>query len=505
VNPIFQALEEGYSAEDVIGYISKAIPKMAPAIKKATSSGYTLQQVLGYISKVMTPQESTGLSESQIHEKNRRADSQMVKHGLAMIASAAAAPAVASGLKSALSRALPNPLKSGLNPTSLPGGHTSPLPLQQTSPSPVSTGTNISPPSPGNVPASAPMQQTGQSQNQLSNPLSTQLPPGQGDSISQIEQKPQIELFGNAKKYLESLGILDTVKERLSRGNTPEAVAASLNIKRSGEAKVDKELLKNIEEYAQNIPESTKENENQQQKVPDLGGMAKGISDNLYSGLFESLKKGSTKFAGIEDPILKRAKEPFEKGLIKNAEDLRKFANEKPSIEKTSIVSTPQGIGEVKEIRNGKALVAVNGKIHKVDEQDLEQEPEEIRTLDLDSAVEDYLSRIPESQKSSVIDVSLYDPENQELQVRFPNGDQWVYGPIPEEIFEKINSMTGIPVSSGESKLRGTIWEKGVENSAGADFYKLIKKMVREGKVKERKLKTGIDLFKGFTRVKKRK
>lgn len=445
MNPIFQALEEGYSAEDVIGYISKAIPKMAPVIKKATNSGYTLQQVLGYISKIMTPQESTGLSESQIHEKNRNMDSQMVKHGLVMAASVAAAPAVASGLKSALSRALPNPLKTGLNPTSLLGDHTSQLPSQQTSLSPVSTGTNVSPPLPGNAPASAPMQQTAQSQNQLLNPLSTQLPPGQLDSLSQIEQKPQIELFGNAKKYLENLGILETVKERLSRGNTPEAVAASLNIKRSGEAKLDPELLKNIESYSKEVPQ-------------------------------EELK--TTKF------------------------DLPKTS---PKIEKTSIVSSPLGIGEVREIRNGKSIVDINGKMHKFDEHDLEPEPEEIRTLDLEPAVSAYLASIPESQKSSVIDVSLYDPENQELQIRFPNGDQWVYGPIPEEIFEKINSMTGIPVSSGESKLRGTIWEKGVEKSAGADFYKLIKKMVREGKVKERKLKTGIDLFKGFTHGQKRK
>lgn len=434
MNPFYQSLEEGHSPEEILGYISKAIPKMAPAIRKATSSGYTLQQVLGYLSKVLTPQKSKGISESQIHENNRISDAQMVKHGLTMAGGIVAAPAVASTLNNALSRALPNSLKKLSNLGTSLGAASEGI---QSGNTPAMTSQN--------VPAVAPTQQSPQSATQSLNPLSTQQPPVQSDNIPKIEQKSQTELFGNAKKYLEGLGILDTVKERLARGNTPEAVAASFNIKRSGEAKIDPDLLKNIESYSKEVPQ-------------------------------EELK--NTKF------------------------DLPK---EPPKIEKTSIVSTPQGIGEVKEIRNGKSIVDINGKMHKFDEEDLEGEPEEISALDLEPAVSDYLSRIPESQKSSVIDVSLYDPETQELQVRFPNGDQWVYGPVPEEIFEKINSMTGISVSSGESTLRGTIWEKGVENSAGADFYKLIKKLVREGKVKERKLKTGIDLFKGFTRVKKRK
>lgn len=457
MSSILDALDQGYSAEEILAYLSKAIPKIVPTIRKATSQGYTLQQVLGYISSAIEPKMRNDKfrSQAEIEEENRKEAGSRIKKGLVMGAGLLAAPAASAGLSSALSRALPNSLKNATTPISSMIGLGAPSPQQQNVAAQSSNGLNVSHPSPGNVPASAPMQQTGQSQNQLLNPLSTQLPPVQGDNIPQIEQKPQIELFGNAKKYLESLGILDTVKERLSRGNTPEAVAASLNIKRSGEAKVDPELLKNIEAYAknaQNEPQGRKELESTSKELVQMQPEA-----------------------------------------------------ERPKIEKSQTVSTPQGIGEVKEIRNGKALVEIDGKTHKIDEEDLEQEPEAIKNLDLDSAVEDYLSRIPESHKSSVIDVSLYDPENQELQVRFPSGEQWIYGPIPEEVFEKINSMTGIPVSSGESNLRGTIWEKGVEGSAGADFYKLIKKLVKEGSIKERKLKTGIDLFKGFTRVKKRK
>lgn len=54
--------------------------------------------------------------------------------------------------------------------------------------------------------------------------------------------------------------------------------------------------------------------------------MAGGISDNFYIQSFDALKKGKTRMAGIEDPLLKKAKPFFDKGLIHSPEDLRAFA-----------------------------------------------------------------------------------------------------------------------------------------------------------------------------------
>ena len=48
MNSILQAIEEGYSEDEILKYISKAIPKLVPKINKAISSGYGIKEVLGF-------------------------------------------------------------------------------------------------------------------------------------------------------------------------------------------------------------------------------------------------------------------------------------------------------------------------------------------------------------------------------------------------------------------------------------------------------------------------
>jgi len=56
----------------------------------------------------------------------------------------------------------------------------------------------------------------------------------------------------------------------------------------------------------------------------DLG---QGISDSFYKQGFESLQKGRTSIAGMTDDILVAAKPNFDNGLIKSADDLKKFTD----------------------------------------------------------------------------------------------------------------------------------------------------------------------------------
>lgn len=61
--------------------------------------------------------------------------------------------------------------------------------------------------------------------------------------------------------------------------------------------------------------------------LANLGQLGAGISDSLYSGIFQALKEGKNKFAGVSDSLLIAAKPSFDAGLINSAEDLRKFAD----------------------------------------------------------------------------------------------------------------------------------------------------------------------------------
>jgi hypothetical protein len=101
--------------------------------------------------------------------------------------------------------------------------------------------------------------------------------------------------------------------------------------------KLEKKLLEiktKREEIAKKLLELNSNIENVYKKPPTedksyistaVGNMATGITENLYKQLFESLQKGSTKMAGLEEPILYKATPYYKKGLIKTQEDLKNF------------------------------------------------------------------------------------------------------------------------------------------------------------------------------------
>lgn len=69
-------------------------------------------------------------------------------------------------------------------------------------------------------------------------------------------------------------------------------------------------------------------------------GMAAGISDSFYEGVFKALQDGKTKFAGVKEPLLAQAKADFDKGLIKSPADLRAFS-EKGSAKSAAADAVP--------------------------------------------------------------------------------------------------------------------------------------------------------------------
>lgn len=66
-------------------------------------------------------------------------------------------------------------------------------------------------------------------------------------------------------------------------------------------------------------------------KEIDFTGMGTAISDNLRNGLWDSLQKGSTRFAGIKDPVLVAAMPEFKAGRIKTRAEFDEFINRQQS------------------------------------------------------------------------------------------------------------------------------------------------------------------------------
>lgn len=395
---LLTALGSGISAKKILEYLMRKSPVLAPKIQSALASGISADQFLKFFSKEQNfdklkssmeqeyPMENNSnplVQAENIRGKNLGSD---MASGLQRAAPGIIGAGASLGAGMALKHALPNLLKG-----------------------PISEKMQKNPGMPSENPPLAPVQTQA--------PLSPNIP----QTIQPIQPQGII----NPKEYLEKNGILERVKELLGRGNTPEAVAAALGMKRSGEAKVDPELLKNIEAYA-------KEARNAPQELPSVESQSQKL-------------------------------------------DIPKEAGK---IEKSSIVASPHGVGEVKEIRNGKAIVDIDGKKHQVNEDDLELEP-----ADLEPAIRHILDSIPEKLKSSAFESSIHLslPTGQDLMlVKFYDGKWAWYLDIPEQLYSDIATGIYEPKTSGKTGIAE--YKPGVIDSRGAGFQSEIAQNPKYGK-----------------------
>ncbi len=436
MNPIFKALDSGYSEEDILKYISKAIPQLLPKVTKAMSNGYGIKEILGYLAKVTTKEDRQGLSESQIHARNRDVDSKLAPHGLMAAATAIGAPIAAGAARSALSRALPQSLQGLLGGT--PGS------ISQSSHN-------------ANYPSGSALEPTSQMPQAQTQLQPSQQPPNiNAGNIQQETNIPQTKTniidFINKNK-----GFKDKIDQLKASGNDVDSIVGYFKkFNPSQTEKLEKETGRPIEEvvseYIASKPveevaispqsvEKTKEN----QHVPELQ-----IPEQRNPEILPE----------ITEPA-EEAKEP-----------------EKPSkpIAKKDSVITPQGAGEIRDIKEKNALVEIDGKLHKVPIEDIEEEPEDvIQTVQ-------QLLKIPEVDRSSVVSLFTYDPEESKMYIQFHTGDTYKYMDVdPEKVYKVANKM-GIPITQGKNIFGA--WSPEDKQSLGAT---LIKEIINDPKYKKAK------------------
>lgn len=222
------------------------------------------------------------------------------------------------------------------------------------------------------------------------------------------------------EEYLRGKGVLEKVKDMLKTGNKPEAIAALLGISPTGrKGKIEPEMLQAIEEYS-------------------------------------------------KKPI----QEPIQTPSVAEEEI-------KP-ITKGESVASPEGMGTVLETRNGQSIIDIDGKKHKVNEDDLIQSP--LPEKELADLYDDLISGIHKKtgqQVSRNVEWAGYDPKTNELAYK-PHGSDRLYG-YDEISPEDVNTLTNLLTkrkSTGENYIGA--WEAGTESPIGAAMYQLIKKLQAE-------------------------
>jgi hypothetical protein len=422
-NFISQLLDNGISEDELIASLSKSVPRLAKKAKQMFFGGWKSKDILDLFSKdkevqsvarkglkPVTPSEMADYNLRKSYDNIPQGSGQESKQKLGEFTKKAApyalgaiaSPLAGTVIQSALKRALPQTDK-------LPDNVSNPISGQPQTPN-----QPIIPSPSGNS-------------NQYDTP---QQPPANqvAASIPEPSNITQPEVISNPKEFLEKAGVLGDVDRMLKEKNTPEAIAATLGLKQAKgkpQAKIDPELLKNIEEYAK-IPQ-------EQEKI---------------------------------SPEIEKPAEPVK-------------------IEKNSVVSSPNGIGEVKEIRNGQAIVEVDGKLHKVNEKELQSEPEEVKK----SKIEFNLDDVPEDLRSAPLN-EVYAPAHRKHVTIKYNSDvgkekskRYIFykkdgSPVDENIIENLRVGSQLPVSNGKTFWGG--WSADTQDSRGTVAYHELSKLAQK-------------------------
>jgi hypothetical protein len=195
----------------------------------------------------------------------------------------------------------------------------------------------------------------------------------------------------------------------------------------------------------------------------------------------------------IKGDIEKEAGQSLEKVVEEYSKSAPKETEiEKPKIEKASIAATPQGVGSVVEMRNGKALVDIDGKKHQVNEDQLEKSP--IPEKDLADLHDELIAGIEADtgeDVSRMVQWAGYNPETNTLKFLPHTGDLYTYDDISEEDAKLLRDVLSTRKTSGSNFIGA--WKAGSKSPIGAALSKLIKKLQTErgGKGKEYSEKHG--------------
>lgn len=409
------ALSAGYSIAQLLGFISGNYPNIGKKIQEAKKLGYDINEIAKYFSS-MSPSELESYENSGFMKGNnpwvdsdetqrKRSAYEKVKKNAPKLAGAVAAPLGAYVAYRALKPAVTPLVEEGLNY----------LKNQFSTETP-------SPGSPINPPTGSP-----QTPGQMATPQTPMPGPQIAQQLNQQVNQP--------------------VQQAMQPSAQPQIAQAAQVIPNQVPVSIFENLTKDID-LEQIGPEKREQLK-----------FLKTISDKLQ-------QEGKP----ITDPGFKRLKEKIDnilKGkpgtIIEETSRIAPVNEKQNAIVKDSIVNTPVGSGEVKAIGNGKALVEIDGKTHKINESDIE--PPLFSDDDVADAYDRIMSVIPEEHRSGFIQWAGYDEDRNTLGF-IPRGGKYeeLQDITPREA-QMIKEGKGVARTTGEN--REGLWVAGEDTRGG--------------------------------------
>lgn len=449
-------LAAGYTVEQVLNYLSKTFPALGPRIKQAVNAGKSPEEILKYLgkfdktalSKLRTneqpfepfpeSQESNRLLQADQAVKDYDPIPEIVKQGAKAAIPLGVGAAIAPKLGAMASQYAPEAI--GVLDRALP--------------------TNLK----GMIPAL------------------TGAPQGSPQQSSQTSQPPQVNQVTQP--------IVPQQPETTQPEQIPTTQELPAPIPKQEFTPIEKESTALWERLSKGVKSHPNKEISAFLKVADLlkktrGEMSKEAFDGLYKDFVDRRQAGEP-FSEIANDMVK--------GYKASKEDESKLSTGVPTeksdsvpIAKKDIVSSPEGVGTVREIRNGQAVIDVDGKLHKVKESELEPEPEEVK----ESKISFDIDKIPEDLRSAPLNEVYVPADRRHVTVKFNSNvggekdKRYLYfrkdgQPVDSEIVEKLRVGSQIPVTSGENFWGA--WNAKTQDSRGTvAFHELTRMAQREG------------------------
>jgi len=180
-------------------------------------------------------------------------------------------------------------------------------------------------------------------------------------------------------------------------------------------------------------------------------------------------------------------------GLTPEEIEKRKAFNALPK--KKQMITSDGNIAELDSVTpNGMAKVTIDGKQRNIPEDHLIESPADEK--DLGQMYEELIQKIPESERSGMINWAGYDETNKSLAFLSHHGALYTYEDIPEEFADRLKNAMFKAKTTGSNYVGE--WTEG-ESSRGAGLSVLIKELQAyyggKGKEYSRKFEMAHDLF----------
>ena len=459
---IQQALTMGYTAAQVLKYVSSKFKSAAPGISSAKKQGYSDEDILKFLGNKIKPtnqkkvDEQLSAQEKYLKVSGIKTKEERKETRDKFIGSAIGAAGTAWGAYN-LYKNYEDAIK-GIGKTFGFGG-TAGQPESQT---------NV--PTPG---------------DQINPDIEQQQTPGQLASPETPMPGPQIaqQLGKQVQKPISNAMQTTTPKEI---GQAAQAIPSQK------EQSLFKKLMENVD--ISTLKPSQIEKLKFLNTVSDqLQAKGKGLNDPEYQNLAKTIQETISGKLGLADQELNR----FQKGYPQDKMQMDDFEINKPEkivmpeankkseqqMIKGSSIITPNGeFATIEDIPGKAAKVNVNGKQQVYNADDLTPIPENHE--EIGQLYQKLIDKIPEGQKSRVYDAIGYDPNRNAIKYTYHDGKTYIIDDVPEEIAREIANSGFMAKTSGGNYMG--FYYKG-NPSIGAGMHILIDDLqkLRGGKGKE--------------------